>query len=93
MTAQRWRITGRVQNVGFRAFVYRTALQMQVFGAVWNTNDGAVELIAKHDDTPVLEQFVGMLTNGPGRVDAVTFCGEELMDFRNFQVVTQAPVA
>jgi hydrogenase maturation protein HypF len=44
LVRRRWRITGRVQGVGFRPFIYRLATQMHVHGAVWNDDAGvAVE--------------------------------------------------
>ncbi len=39
---RRWHITGRVQGVGFRPFVFRTATRMQITGAVWNDAAGVV---------------------------------------------------
>jgi len=39
---RRLRITGRVQGVGFRPFVYRLAHRMQIAGAVWNDPAGVV---------------------------------------------------
>jgi len=44
--AQRWRIGGRVQGVGFRPFVYRLAQTFELTGWVRN-NSGAVEIHAE----------------------------------------------
>jgi hydrogenase maturation protein HypF len=44
--AQRWRIAGRVQGVGFRPFVYRLAHSFNLTGWVRN-NSGAVEIHAE----------------------------------------------
>jgi hydrogenase maturation protein HypF len=39
---RRWHITGRVQGVGFRPFVYRAAVEAGITGAVWNDGAGVV---------------------------------------------------
>jgi len=53
---RRWRITGRVQGVGFRPLVYRLAHKMRIRGAVWNDADGVV---AEGQGTPgQLDEFV-----------------------------------
>ena len=39
-----FRVTGRVQGVGFRFWTRRTALELGVRGAVRNAGDGAVEV-------------------------------------------------
>jgi acylphosphatase len=71
MPTTRFIITGRVQGVGFRYFVLRTALETDVKGEVWNRRDGGVETIAYHESTAILDQFESELKNGPGRVDNV----------------------
>ncbi|MGA3065537.1 MAG: carbamoyltransferase HypF [Tepidisphaeraceae bacterium] len=38
----RWKITGRVQGVGFRPLVFRLARRFQILGAVWNEAAGVV---------------------------------------------------
>jgi acylphosphatase len=64
-------VTGRVQGVGFRAFVFRIATEMNLRGEVWNSRGGTVEVIAQHDDPEVLDRFREKLAMGPGRVDKV----------------------
>jgi len=62
------RVLGRVQGVGFRAFVQRTAQSHGIEGEVWNTHDGAVEFDATTDDAAALEAFLLELRSGPGHV-------------------------
>jgi len=42
---ERWRICGRVQNVGFRYFSARCARRYKLKGAARNQADGTVEVI------------------------------------------------
>jgi acylphosphatase len=44
---------GRVQGVGFRAFVEETAANTRVDGWVRNRRDGTVELLATGDDDAI----------------------------------------
>jgi acylphosphatase len=66
------RVSGRVQQVGFRMWTYRQAQQLGVRGWVRNLPDGRVEacLVA---DTEILERMLSCLDEGPpmARVDAV----------------------
>ena len=64
-------VTGRVQGVGFRAFVCRLAENAEVRGEVWNSRGGTVEIVAQHEDEAVLNRFRERLQLGPGRVDSV----------------------
>lgn len=64
-------VTGRVQGVGFRAYVCRIAERAGLRGEVWNSRGGTVEVMAQHEDTHVLDAFRENLQFGPGRVDAV----------------------
>jgi len=66
----RFRVTGRVQGVGFRAHVRYSAEKAGLVGEVWNTSDGAVEGWA--DGAPEdVRTFALALNAGPGRVDSV----------------------
>ena len=66
----RFRVQGRVQGVGFRAFVADRARRLAVLGWVRNRPDGAVEGVAE-GETGALETLVTQLQRGPAlsRVD------------------------
>lgn len=74
MTAQArsYRITGRVQGVGFRWFVREQARAIGLAGTVRNEPDGSVHVMAR-GTVGMLEQLERALRVGPGgsRVDAV----------------------
>ena len=63
-------VHGRVQMVGFRAWVLEAARGLQ--GTVGNRPDGSVEVIAE-GSPPALERLVRRLHDGPGtaRVERV----------------------
>lgn len=67
-----FRITGRVQGVGFRWFVRSVADELGVVGSVRNREDGSVEVHAAADGD-VLERFEARLRQGPpaARVDGL----------------------
>jgi acylphosphatase len=68
----RFRIHGRVQGVGFRAFVYREARSLHIEGWVRNRFDGTVEALAWGDETAI-DRLLHRIEEGPrwGRVDRV----------------------
>lgn len=70
--AHRLRIYGRVQGVGFRAFVYREAKLVGCSGWVRNRTDGTVEAVVWGDDETV-DALLMRIEEGPrwGRVDRV----------------------
>lgn len=63
-------VRGRVQGVGFRAFVQTLGLGLGLKGEVWNRTDGAVEAHATGAEQAIAA-LVEALRNGPGRVDEV----------------------
>jgi acylphosphatase len=70
--AVRFRITGRVQGVGFRYFVLKAARAEGIAGWVRNLPDGSVEALAA-GEPEALERLRAALRRGPpgSRVDAV----------------------
>lgn len=68
--ARRYRVSGRVQGVGFRFFVSEAADREGLHGWVRNLPDGAVEAQAE-GEAEALERFERQLRQGPrlSRVD------------------------
>ncbi|NIP56680.1 MAG: acylphosphatase [Gemmatimonadetes bacterium] len=72
-TARRgFRLTGRVQGVGFRWWTRRTAEELGLRGTVRNRRDGSVEIHAEGGDD-AMESFARRIRSGPSaaRVDEV----------------------
>ena len=70
-SAQRIRLRGHVQGVGFRPFVYRLAVQHGVVGHVQNQL-GEVEVLAQ-GSAEVVERFVdGLIADAPPLITLTT---------------------
>ena len=74
----RLRIEGRVQGVGFRVFVERTAVALGLAGWVRNRRDGGVEAVVSGTHAAV-EQMIERCHVGPpaSRVDRVEALAED----------------
>lgn len=83
MLAHRLRIHGRVQGVGFRAFVLREARMMELDGWVRNRRDGTVEALV-WGKTDAFDALLERIEEGPryGRVDRVDVTVETGQDDR-----------
>ena len=68
MVARRWFVRGRVQGVGFRYFVERSAQQLGLSGYARNLDDGRVEVYAAGAPEKI-EQLAGLLRVGPRWAD------------------------
>ncbi len=73
MKAVKYRVSGRVQGVGYRAFVSDAARAEGLEGWVRNLADGAVEALVE-GEAEALTRFEWRLWQGPprARVDDVT---------------------
>jgi acylphosphatase len=81
-------ITGKVQGVGFRAFVQQTAVKLGLTGWVRNVGYDQVETVAEGNPV-VLEYFVKAVRSGPrsSRVDELNFGWEvPLKEFDRFEI-------
>jgi len=58
------KVKGRVQGVGFRHFVIRSAADLELTGWVRNTYDGDVEVLAEGERSQ-LERLLNRLRSGP----------------------------
>jgi len=89
-TSQRaWVVVGRVQGVGFRWFVYRTAARLGLAGWVRNLPDGRVEVVAR-GSADALDELLADLKTGPRsasveRVESVA-CQHEVTETMTFQI-------
>jgi acylphosphatase len=88
--ARKYRISGRVQGVGFRYFAERAAQELGLCGYVRNCDDGSVEAYAI-GDASALDEFRTRLAQGPrsARVTAVDEW-EELVNARYRDFVIEA---
>ena len=71
-------VRGRVQGIGFRAFVLHHARALGVGGTVANRPDGSVECVAE-GSRPAVDALVESLRRGPwgARVDNLELRNEE----------------
>jgi acylphosphatase len=81
------RIDGRVQGVGYRAFVERQALALGLFGWVRNRHDGSVEAVLQGEPGTVAA-IIELCRSGPAaaRVDRVEIVGEGVGAYDGFEV-------
>lgn len=72
MNRRRFRVSGRVQGVGFRWFVAQRAAELGLDGWVRNEADGALTVLASGSET-ALDALAAALAQGPrsARVAAV----------------------
>ena len=85
MPSRRFIVSGRVQGVGFRAFVEARAATLGLAGWVRNRGDGTVEALAIGPPAAV-EAFIAWAHRGPSnarvsRVEVFEAALEQLADF------------
>lgn len=80
-------ISGKVQGVGFRAFIRREAAVLNLKGWAKNLIDGRVEVVIQGDKNKV-SQMIEKLESGPSfaRVDNLKINEEELEEYSDFKI-------
>ncbi|HFU3941789.1 TPA: acylphosphatase [Streptococcus suis] len=82
--------SGRVQGVGFRWYVQFLAVEIgDIYGRVWNNDDGTVTILAQSDNAEKLSYFIHEIRKGPSRMAKVTYLDVTLAnfeDYKDFQV-------
>jgi acylphosphatase len=80
-------VSGRVQGIGFRDWVRRTARAQGVRGWVRNREDGRVEAVATAE-TEVIERFESVLREGSAvsRIESVESSDVEETLFSDFEI-------
>lgn len=81
------RVDGRVQGVGYRAFVEMNATELGLAGWVRNRHDGSVEAVFRGAAAAV-EEMLRLCAAGPSasRVNRVEQIGEGVGTFSGFEV-------
>ena len=84
-------ITGTVQGVGFRPFVYNLALRYHLAGWVQNTSAGVdIEAEGAPD---ALETFIHALRDGPpplARIDTFEYSTQPSQGYKTFEITHSA---
>lgn len=81
------KVTGRVQNVGFRYHTNKNASELGIRGFVQNKPDGSVYLEAEGEESD-LHKLLEWLHQGPGwaEVEDVNITEQPLQNFSSFKV-------
>ena len=83
-------VSGRVQGVGFRYSTYAIALQIgDIYGLVWNNDDGTVEILAQSQDAAKMAKFIQEVRKGPSQWAKVTYVDVKMdnsEDFKDFRI-------
>jgi acylphosphatase len=87
LIARTYRVTGRVQGVGFRYFVQQNADALGIHGYVRNEDDGAVFTYAVGDPLSIA-RFAGAIRTGPRQSEVRTVEEKEavVQKFNSFRI-------
>jgi len=89
-------VSGIVQGVGFRPFIYRTAVRFGLVGFVRNRGDASVEIVVEGDENAV-KSFLTSLKEKPpplARIYRVNVnYSEETGEFREFKILESREVS
>ncbi|MBE9492600.1 MAG: acylphosphatase [Bacteroidetes bacterium] len=80
-------IFGRVQNVGFRYYTHRKAIELGINGFVKNMPDGSVYVEAESEDERI-EKFIDFCRKGPqwAQVDEINVLETTLKEYKYFTI-------
>ena len=79
-------VSGRVQGVGFRYGTMQLALEIgDIYGRVWNNDDGTVEILAQSQDNAKMAAFLKALRKGPTPFARVTYLDAKPDFFQDYQ--------
>ena len=85
MKKVRMLVSGRVQGVGFRYSTYALALEIgDIYGRVWNNDDGTVEILAQSDDNSKMAAFIKCVRQGPSQWAKVTYVDVKMDNFPDY---------
>lgn len=77
--------SGLVQGVGFRWSVQYLAMEIgDIYGRVWNNDDGTVSILAQSENPEKLSKFIHEIRNGPSRMAKVTYLDVTMANFEDF---------
>lgn len=83
-------VSGRVQGVGFRYSVQALAISLgDLYGRVWNNDDGSVEILVQSDNSHKLTAFIQDIRKGPSPFAKVTYVDVTMAhfaDYTDFQI-------
>ncbi|AXQ78108.1 acylphosphatase [Streptococcus chenjunshii] len=78
-------VSGRVQGVGFRYSTYALALEIgDIYGRVWNNDDGTVEILAQSDDSGKMAKFIQEIRKGPSQWAKVSYVDVSVGNFPDY---------
>ncbi|MGV3354255.1 acylphosphatase [Streptococcus orisratti] len=78
-------VSGRVQGVGFRYSTYALALELgDIYGRVWNNDDGTVEILAQSNDAAKMTKFIQEIRKGPSKWAKVTYVDVKMGSFDDY---------
>jgi hydrogenase maturation protein HypF len=89
---QKIRVSGIVQGVGFRPFIYAQATQNNLTGWVRNTSSG-VEIEINGSQKDVEAFLLALRTNPPSlaRIDSLTSVSCPVDSFKSFEIIVSQP--
>lgn len=81
------KVSGKVQNVGFRFYTKKTAQNYDINGYVKNLPDGSVYIEAEAEDY-IIDQFVEWCRKGPSwaRVEKIHIQENDIMNYQDFRI-------